>query len=63
MAAHWYGVSEAEKEKIAQNALHLTKSGRMPEEPQMRGPVEDGGESNGEKEGEDGQLEEAGERV
>lgn len=33
VASHWYGISEEEKEEIARNALKLTKSGRIPEEP------------------------------
>lgn len=30
MASHWYGISEEEKQRIAENALQLTKSGRIP---------------------------------
>ena len=30
IANHWYGISEEEKQKIAQDALQLTKSGRIP---------------------------------
>lgn len=41
VAEHWYGISEEEKEKIAQNALKLTKSGRIPEEPALLPPVND----------------------
>ncbi|KAK5135835.1 hypothetical protein LTR08_004483 [Meristemomyces frigidus] len=32
IASHWYGISDEEKEQIAQNALKLTRSGRLPEE-------------------------------
>jgi len=39
VASHWYGISEEEKQEIARNALKLTKSGRLPEEPQLKGPV------------------------
>ena len=40
VASHWYGISEEEKEQIAQNALKLTKSGRIPEEePTFQSPI------------------------
>lgn len=29
VAAHWYGISEEEKEKIAKGALNLTADGRI----------------------------------
>ncbi|KAK5746873.1 hypothetical protein LTR17_000503 [Elasticomyces elasticus] len=29
VASHWYGISDAEKEEIMQNALKMTKSGRI----------------------------------
>ncbi|KAK3672438.1 hypothetical protein LTR78_007745 [Recurvomyces mirabilis] len=32
VASHWYGISDAEKEEIARNALKLTKSGGIPED-------------------------------
>jgi hypothetical protein len=35
VASHWYGISEEEKQKIAENALQLTKSGRLPETPKV----------------------------
>lgn len=35
IASHWYGISDAEKEEIARNALKLTKSGRAPDEPHL----------------------------
>lgn len=41
VASHWYGISEEEKEKIAQNALQLTKSGRVPDKPALKPPVND----------------------
>lgn len=67
VAAHWYNISEEEKEKIAQNALHLTKSGRVPDEPALKPPGNDGEShdgSHGEKEkADDGQIEDAGERA
>jgi len=40
VASHWYGISEEEKEQIAQNALKLTNSGRIPEEPGLMPPVD-----------------------
>jgi hypothetical protein len=39
VASHWYGISDAEKEEIARNALKLTKSGRVPEEPHLLPPL------------------------
>jgi hypothetical protein len=41
VASHWYGISDAEKEEIARNALKLTKSGRLPEEPEVLPPWND----------------------
>ena len=38
VASHWYGISDEEKEKIAQNALHLTNSGRIAEQPELKQP-------------------------
>ena len=29
VAAHWYGISEEEKQRIAQDAVKLTKDGRI----------------------------------
>jgi hypothetical protein len=29
VVVHWYGLSEEEKEKIHQDALHLTETGRI----------------------------------
>jgi len=39
VASHWYGISEEERAKIDQDALKLTMSGRIPEEPQSKPPV------------------------
>ncbi|KAI7585750.1 hypothetical protein KC316_g5995, partial [Hortaea werneckii] len=33
VASHWYGISEEEKQEIARNAMKLTESGGIPEEP------------------------------
>ncbi|KAK5124672.1 hypothetical protein LTR85_001385 [Meristemomyces frigidus] len=50
VASHWYGISEEEKEEIARNALKLTKSGRIPDEPYLRPPMNDAeGKDGGEK--------------
>jgi len=38
IASHWYGISEEERAKIDQDALKLTMSGRIPEEPQLKLP-------------------------
>ncbi|KAK5114098.1 hypothetical protein LTR62_002667 [Meristemomyces frigidus] len=40
VASHWYGISEAEKEEIARNALKLSKSGRRPEESYALPPLD-----------------------
>lgn len=67
VAAHWYNISEEEKERIAQNALQLTKSGRIPDEPALEPPVNDADShdgSQGDKEKMDeGQVENAGHRA
>lgn len=36
VASHWYGISEEEKQKIAENALQLTKGGRIPTPAEIR---------------------------
>lgn len=36
VASHWYGISDEEKEQIAQNALKLTESGRILDEPEIK---------------------------
>lgn len=59
VAAHWYNITEEEKEKIAQNALQLTKSGRIPDEPELKPPVNDI-ESN---DGSQGEKEKVDERL
>jgi hypothetical protein len=41
VASHWYGITDAEKEEIARNALKLTKSGRLPDEPHSLPPLGD----------------------
>ena len=41
VASHWYGISEEEKQKIAEDALQLTKDGRLPQEPKLKPPVND----------------------
>lgn len=33
VASHWYGISDEEKQEIARNAMKLTESGGIPEEP------------------------------
>ena len=67
VAAHWYNITEEEKEKIAQNALQLTKSGCVPEEPGLKPSVidvESHDGSNGEKEKlDDRRVEHAGQHV
>lgn len=40
VASHWYGISEDEKQQIAENALRLTKSGRIPDGPQLESPAD-----------------------
>ena len=59
VASHWYGISEEEKEKIAQNALQLTKSGCIPDEPELKPPV-DGVESTHGSKASSAKLEEGG---
>ena len=39
MANHWYGISEKEKEEIAEKALRLTKEGSVLEEPEIQSPA------------------------
>lgn len=41
VASHWYGISEEEKQKIAESALRLTKDGRIAEEPELKPPIND----------------------
>lgn len=38
IAAHWYGISEEEKEKIAQDAMKLTVDGRVPDDTDLKPP-------------------------
>jgi len=64
VAAHWYNTTEEEREKIAQNALHLTKSGRIPDELETQPPVNDVESQDGEKEkGDEDRVENAAGRV
>ena len=37
IASHWYGISEEEKQEIARNAMKLTESGGIAEEPRANG--------------------------
>ena len=41
IAAHWYGISEEEKQKIAQDAMKLTWEGRVPSDTDLKPPVND----------------------
>ena len=41
IAAHWYGISEEEKQKIAQDAMKLTVDGRIPSDTDLKPPVND----------------------
>lgn len=41
VASHWYGISEEEKQKIAENALQLTKSGRIPDTSEIRAAMQE----------------------
>ena len=41
IAAHWYGISEEEKQKIAHDALQLTEDGRIQSETDLKPPEND----------------------
>lgn len=45
VASHWYGISEEEKQKIAEDALKLTESGRIGDEMAIQ-PAADEADSN-----------------
>ena len=38
VAAHWYGISDEEKRKIALDAMNLTEDGRIPSDPELKPP-------------------------
>ena len=38
VAAHWYGISEEEKEQIAKHAMKLTADGRIESDPELQPP-------------------------
>jgi hypothetical protein len=38
VAAHWYGISEEEKKKIAHDAMMLTEDGRIGSDPTLKPP-------------------------
>ncbi|KAK3613606.1 hypothetical protein LTR56_025727 [Elasticomyces elasticus] len=42
VASHWYGISDVEKEEIMQNALKMTKSGRILDDPSFSNAGEKG---------------------
>lgn len=50
VAAHWYGISEEEKEKIAKGALRLTEDGRIADDPDLRTPPHDSSSDAGKNE-------------
>lgn len=40
VAAHWYGISEEEKAKIAREAMRVTEDGRIIEDEESKTPAE-----------------------
>ena len=41
VVAHWYGISEEEKQRIAEDAMKLTVDGRIPGDEDLKPPEND----------------------